>query len=72
MYNKNEKGERKMKSGKALRCSKCNGLQRFSIKKLENNYWLFTCLNCGAWAKIYAKNEKEAIKSYNSLKNVFA
>jgi hypothetical protein len=50
------------------RCSKCNGRVKYNIKRLGNNKWLFTCLNCNAETEIiYAENEEMADTIYNNI-----
>ena len=53
-----------------MKCKTCKK-DTIRIKPLKNNYWLFSCVACGAWSKIYANSKEEAIKSYKSLKNEF-
>ena len=53
-----------------MKCKTCKK-DTIRIKKLKDDYYLFSCIACGAWTQIYAKSKEEAIKSYKSLKNVF-
>ena len=53
-----------------MKCKTCKK-DTIRIKPLKNNYWLFSCMACGAWTKIYAESKEEAIEKYRLFKSVF-